>query len=487
MHQSDTGTVPLFHAQPLGAASLGARAQDLHGRLSGNRLLVIVVALSFVLLAAAAVLLVSISKQSEDAGRAVVHTLQVKQAAANLLNMISTAESGQRGYLLTGDERLLAPYEQARAELESRLFALREFVGDDPSQLKRVDDLTPVLIERLGAIEQTMRFVREEQQERAARVVSQRGEPLMRDLRTRFDEFNTAEDRLLLARQERVHRVREQFILAVTGMLIACGLLAVFALISVRRYLSAVEASRAQLASYNRDLEQRVAERTEALARAAEVAERERLRAEALLTDVNHRVGNNLALVSSFLTMQQRVVKNPEASNALAAARARVQAIASAHRKLRLGTDFASVKADEVLTAVLDDIAAGLPAGIKIRQDLASLSIAARDAVTLGVLTSELVMNAVKHAFAAGESGEVTVVLGVESTGLPFLEVSDDGVGWHEKHTRESHGLGTRIIELVARQFGSAPERSSVRKEAKRPGTRIRVPLPRLEIIARSD
>src|SRR5262245_48853923 len=230
-------------------------------------------------------------------------------------------------------------------------------------------------------------------------------------------------------------------------MLVLCGMFALFAMLSVRRYLTAVEVNRAQLARYNAELESRVAERTADLNRSADVAMRERARAEALLTDVNHRVGNNLALVSSFLTMQQRMVRNPDAARALTAARARVQAIASAHRKLRLGSDFATVKANDVLNAVLDDISAGLSPSdqIRINRQVEPLEIHARDAVSLGVLTSELVMNAVKHAFSPGEPGEVSVTFANEAGSIPVLEVSDDGVGYNEKQTQDV-GLGARII-----------------------------------------
>jgi two-component sensor histidine kinase len=104
--------------------------------------------------------------------------------------------------------------------------------------------------------------------------------------------------------------------------------------------------------------------------------------------------------------------------------------------------------------------------------------------VTLGVLSSELVMNAVKHAFPAGEGGEVNVVFRCDSGAAPFLEVSDNGVGWHEKHTGEAQGLGARIIDMVARQFGSAPERSLCRNDGVRPGTRIKVRLEKLQVHA---
>jgi two-component sensor histidine kinase len=146
-----------------------------------------------------------------------------------------------------------------------------------------------------------------------------------------------------------------------------------------------------------------------------------------------------------------------------------------------------------VLGAVLDDISAGLPPGdlIRIQCQVEPLEINARDAVSLGVLTSELVMNAIKHAFAPGETGEVSVLLGHGTDSVAVLEVSDDGVGWHDnKHSQETGGLGAKIIDMVARQFGGRPERSARFHEGApaqgRPGTRIRVNLAKLQVMPAS-
>jgi two-component sensor histidine kinase len=467
---------------PLIVPEMSAASTD---NVLAHKALGITVGLSFLLLLAAALLVFQISRQTADADLAVSHTLKVKQALSELFGMVTTAESGQRGYLLTRDQRLLDPYREIRRDFDSKMRALESLVADNLQQSTRISELTPLLIERLGAIEQTLSFAEAGQHARAASVVLGRGVPLMSDVRRRFAELDAAEDALLLARQAHAAEARGQFLGAVSALLVACGILAMFALVSVRRYFRSIELSRQHLGAYNTELEHRVRDRTEELRCAAEVAERERLRAETLLTDVNHRVGNNLALVSSFLTMQQRVAKSPEAARALGAARARVQAIASAHRKLRLGADFASVKACDVLGAVLDDISAGLPPGepIKIEQHIEPLEIAARDAVTLGVLTSELVMNAVKHAFVPAVGGQIKIVLSAGDGAVPYLEVSDDGVGWHEKNTRETGGLGTRIVEMVARQYGGTPERRTSHLGAERPGTCIRIQLDKLQVL----
>lgn len=468
--------------------------QDLHPSPAGSgQTFMATIVVSFVLLLAATVLTLRISKQADEADRWVVHTLEVKQQIAQLAMELATAESGQRGYLITREESFLAPFKEARRLVPPQIMRLRDAVADNAEQQARVAAVQPLIEDRLATIAQVLESFSAGRGAESVQLVRTRGSYLMRDIRVLLDAMDAAESELLAGRRAEVASIRAEFATAVTFMLVASALLSIFSLIGVRRYLNTLHASRQQLAMYNSELEAKVAERTSELATAAEVANRERRRAEALLTDVNHRVGNNLALVSSFLTMQQRTVRNPEAARALNAARTRVQAIASAHRKLRLGADFASVKANEVLGAVLDDICAGLPAGdlIRVNYDVAPLEINARDAVSLGVLTSELVMNAIKHAFSPGEAGEIHVVFGGEGTNVPYLEVTDDGVGWHEKNAADSNGpgaegLGARIIEMVARQFGGTPQRSARRDDPRRPGTRVRIDLGRLQLMPSS-
>lgn len=458
--------------------------------LRRNRALVATIALSYLLLLGSAGLTFHVSRQGADADALVVHTMEVQRAFNTALLTLGGAESGLRGFLLTGNEAFLKPHREADGLLPRQLATLRQLVADNPAQLATLEAVTPLIEQRLAAIDVALTAHTAGRRADAVAALQRSGLPTLNDIRARMESATELEQRLLAERQRDADALRDRFSGTVVVMLFACGILALFALISVRRYVATVVESRLQLAAHNVDLEARVAARTEELAKAAEEANRERARAESLLTDVNHRVGNNLALVSSFLTMQQRAVKNPDAARALSAARMRVQAIASAHRKLRLGADFATVKVNEVLGAVLEDISAGLPPGdlIRIQCQVEPLEINARDAVSLGVLTSELVMNAVKHAFAPGETGEVSVVLAHGTDSVPVLEVADDGVGWHDKHSQETGGLGAKIIDMVARQFGGRPERSArfhegAGAQGRRPGTLIRVNLTKLQIM----
>ncbi|WP_129775802.1 sensor histidine kinase [Peristeroidobacter soli] len=461
--------------------------------LRRNRALTATIALSFLLLLCSAGLTFHVSRQGVKADELVVHTMEVQRALNTTLLTLGGAESGLRGFLLTGDEAFLKPHQEAGERLPAQMATLRELVADNPPQLANVEAITPLIEKRLAAIDGAVAAYREGRRADAVAALQRIGLPTLNDVRSRIEAATGFEQRLLTERQQAAATLRDRFTSAVVVMLLACGMLALFALVSVRRYVEAVRENGLRVATHNTELEQRVQTRTEDLARVAEEANRERARAESLLTDVNHRVGNNLALVSSFLTMQQRAVKNPDAARALSAARMRVQAIASAHRKLRLGADFATVKVNEVLGAVLEDISAGLPPGdlIRIQCQVEPLEINARDAVSLGVLTSELVMNAVKHAFAPGEAGEVNVVLEHGEDRVAILEVSDDGVGWHDKQVQETGGLGAKIIDMVARQFGGRPERTarfheSAAEPGRRPGTRIRVNLTKLQVMPAS-
>ena len=460
--------------------------KDLHEiPITKQRALVSTIALSFVLLLASTLLVVKLSRSAEEADRLVLDSLDVKRVIADIAAALTRGESAQRGYLITGDAALLEPYRIERDLLPAHLRRLRILVADNPPQVTRVDELSAMIDRRVAAIEETLRLKAAGDLAGAAAVVHDRGEPLMNAFRAQIATLDKVESAVLIERQQSVASTRTRFFQAIAAMIISCGVLALFALVSVRRYLVTLESSRALLRDQNRLLEQRVHERTLELEQAASIANRERSRAESLLTDVNHRVGNNLALVSSFLTMQLRAVRHPEAAKALDAARARVQAIASAHRKLRLGADFATVRANEVLAAVIEDISAGLPPGERIRidYDVAPLEINARDAVSLGVLTSELVMNAVKHAFGTGEGGLVNVKFARAGTAAPFIEVADNGVGWNEKQHGEGGSLGGKIIDMVSRQFGGRPERAPMHDDAARPGTRIRIELNNLQLV----
>jgi two-component sensor histidine kinase len=183
-------------------------------------------------------------------------------------------------------------------------------------------------------------------------------------------------------------------------------------------------------------------------------------RAEAMLREVNHRVGNSLQLVSSFMSLQLRHLVDEGARAALKEAQARIEAVAHVHRRLYTSGDMSSVAMDEYLGGLIDELAKsvgpdeGSP-NITLRAE--PMRVSTDQAVSLGVVVTELVTNAVKYAYEPGQGGEIRVVLEPDANGRALLTVEDDGPGMGDGKPRGT-GLGGKIVTAMASGLRSAVE-----------------------------
>jgi two-component sensor histidine kinase len=222
--------------------------------------------------------------------------------------------------------------------------------------------------------------------------------------------------------------------------------------------------------AFNKARLQRAKEQAEAEVRAA------RDRAELLLTEVNHRVANSLALVAALVRMQAGTIKDPGAKDALAETEARISAIAGLHRKLYTSDDVRSVALDEYLAALVDrarQFDAGGRASHAHRLHLESLYVPPDKAVSVGMIVTELLTNAYKYAYPDGREGEVRVIVRRETHSEAELLVEDDGIGWSGEGRPQGTGLGTRIVRSMAVNLGT-----EIIYLKDRPGTRVSLKLP---------
>lgn len=440
------------------ASGLSNQKQETAVRRHIGQQVVVLVSLALVMLAAVAalVLVQGIDRQISD----VIRTHEVRNHARELTIALSEAESAQRGYLLTQDASYLEPYQGAAAAIEMRLLSLTALTNGDAEQAARVRGIASEIVTKTAEMARTVALVREHRGAEA-RVLIQTGmgERLMDNLRLALEQFIGEENQKLFDRNREIEQSRRLLVAAIITALAGAVLLAYMLLSRAQRQVSALAESKDRLLTENEVLEAHVLDRTYALEEAREHAERERQRVEALLQDANHRIGNSLATVSSLLGLQLLRSKSEEVRAALEAARSRVHAIASAHRRLRLGGDFETASADEFLGAVLEDIAATASdaKNVQLSGDFDPIVVGARDATTLGILVAELVTNAVKHAFPAGRSGTITVTLKRDDNGVPTLRVLDDGVGISGEPVPGDGGLGSVIVRQLATQFGGEP------------------------------
>lgn len=204
---------------------------------------------------------------------------------------------------------------------------------------------------------------------------------------------------------------------------------------------------------------------TAELHRAKELADQEirlgKERAEVLLAEVNHRVANSLALVAALIRLQVNNSKDEAVREALTETQARITAIAGMHRSLYTSDDVRHVEMDKYLQTLVQEVQRSVNlenSGPSISLDADPVSLTSDRAVSVGMIVTELLTNALKYAYPAGSSGEVRVHLRRGDDGFALLAVEDDGVGLVEGSSPKGTGLGSRIIRSMASTLGSSVE-----------------------------
>jgi two-component sensor histidine kinase/CheY-like chemotaxis protein len=198
-------------------------------------------------------------------------------------------------------------------------------------------------------------------------------------------------------------------------------------------------------------------------------------RAETLLREVNHRVGNSLQLVSAFVHLQSSSLPDGPAREMMRETEARILAIAQIHRRLYTSQDVRSVDMDEYLTGLAEELEGSLRTSDRpytISLVVEPMKVATDRAVSLGVIVTELVTNAFKYAYRPGEAGEVRVRLARDGSTIS-LSVEDDGVGMSEEAAPRGTGLGQKIVRTMA-----ASIQSRIERDLAHAGTRIVLAFP---------
>jgi two-component sensor histidine kinase len=197
-----------------------------------------------------------------------------------------------------------------------------------------------------------------------------------------------------------------------------------------------------------------------------------------LLEEMNHRVNNSLQIIASILLLKAQTVQSEEIRKHLRDAHERVMAVATVQEQLHPIPFGAEIEARNYLTRLCESLAASMildDQPISIRVEASEGSTTSEEAVSMGLIATELVINALKHAFPEGAKG--TIIVGFESTASAWrLFVSDDGVGigTHLADAPARSGLGTSIVEALTRQLGGR-----VATAPASPGTTVSVTVPR--------
>ena len=189
-------------------------------------------------------------------------------------------------------------------------------------------------------------------------------------------------------------------------------------------------------------------------------AERALADKEALLSEVHHRVKNNLQITSSLLNLQSRNLENEEALQLLQTSRDRIKSMALVHETLYQSNNFAEIEFEAYVRKLMADLFSsfGVSADdidLKLHLDHASLDL--DEAVPCGLIINELVTNSLKHAFASENDREIRVDFRSEHDNQITLVVSDNGCGYpNEFDFRHIQSLGMKLVQTLADQLGGS-------------------------------
>lgn len=193
---------------------------------------------------------------------------------------------------------------------------------------------------------------------------------------------------------------------------------------------------------------------------------------QVLMQELQHRVANSLQIIASVLMQSARKVQSDEARAQIRDAHHRVMSIATLQRQLA-----ATRAGDVVLKSYFAELCDSIGASMIFDHDALTLetivdgSVAPCEvSVSLGLIVTELVINALKHAFPdAGRTGGITVEYWSRPTGWR-LTVEDNGIGIPADPAAAKPGLGTGIVAALAKQLDA-----TVTVTGLNPGTRVAI------------
>ena len=183
---------------------------------------------------------------------------------------------------------------------------------------------------------------------------------------------------------------------------------------------------------------------------------------DVLLEEIQHRVANSLQIIASIILLKAKTVDSEETRVHLQDAHKRVMSVASVQQHLHASAASGSIEMGPYLSRLCETLATSMigenrPISLKVSGEGGSAT--SRQAESLGLIATELVINSLKHAFSENtKDGQITVSYDVSGTDWK-LSIADNGVGKPDGvFAQPKTGLGTGIVKALAQQLGAKVE-----------------------------
>jgi len=173
-----------------------------------------------------------------------------------------------------------------------------------------------------------------------------------------------------------------------------------------------------------------------------------------LLTELHHRVKNNLAVIAGLFSLKLDSIKNEEAREVLLESRNRVRSMALIHNRLYKASNFANVNFEEYIHELVNEIKLSYPAiadSIALNTHISNITLNVNTAIPCGLILNELLSNCYKHAFKGKSHGSIFISFTKVGDKIQLV-VKDNGIGLKPDY-EESESLGITVIQSLCEQL----------------------------------
>jgi PAS domain S-box-containing protein len=176
---------------------------------------------------------------------------------------------------------------------------------------------------------------------------------------------------------------------------------------------------------------------------------------EMLLKEIHHRVKNNMQVVTSLLNLESEKAADPGTRALFKESMTRIRSMALVHEKLYRSPSLSSIDFGEYLNSVSNELMRTYHTpGVACMVDAEAIPLGIDIAIPCGLIVSELVSNALKHAFAGRQQGNLRVILRRQDPAAVMLKVLDDGVGFPAGvDFRNAASMGLNLVVSLATQI----------------------------------
>lgn len=178
-----------------------------------------------------------------------------------------------------------------------------------------------------------------------------------------------------------------------------------------------------------------------------------------LLTELHHRVKNNLAVIAGLFSLKLDSVKNEEAKEVLLESRNRVRSMALIHNRLYKNSNFANVNFEQYIHELINEIKLSYPSfsnTIAINTHISNITLNVNTAIPCGLILNELLTNCYKHAFPNKNNGSIYISFAKEGDKIKLI-VKDNGVGLRPGY-ETNDSLGITVIQSLCEQLEGSYE-----------------------------